>query len=249
MSEAVQERSIPEELETLRTELDNRWKELEDRRDELNKQKEQQDKQEKKLKRSRLFGRIFLIVMAVLCVVMLVIKYVTYFKPEKVNYDSRTQVFSEDSVDTSSLQIMPYNDELTVACQPMLLADSRDHSLQLDFISAPTTKVLVRAEVFTDRKNLGNRKCRLFWHDVVYPDDESLVRIAATGWVRPGEMVEKIKLDELPTRMGDVTVRFTAVNPANTKISSGVFTMNTVLYIVDYQGNMLNENGEWVQAG
>ena len=56
-------------------------------------------------------------------------------------------------------------------------------------------------------------------------------------------------LDEQPTKMSDVTVRFTAVNPANYNISSGVFEMNTVLHIVDYKGNMLNENGEWIKAG
>ncbi len=62
-------------------------------------------------------------------------------------------------------------------------------------------------------------------------------------------MIETIKLDELPCKMSDVTVRFTAVNPANYKISSGVFSMNTVMHIVDYNGNMLDENGNWVSAG
>ena len=71
----------------------------------------------------------------------------------------------------------------------------------------------------------------------------------ATGWVRPGEMIEDMKLDELPTRLSDVTVRFTAVNPANYNISSGVFDMKTVMHIVDYEGNMMDENGNWVKAG
>ena len=53
-------------------------------------------------------------------------------------------------------------------------------------------------------------------------------------------------LDEQPTKMSDVTVRFTAVNPANYNISSGVFEMNTVVY---HKGNMLNENGERIKAG
>ena len=48
--------------------------------------------------------------------------------------------------------------------------------------------------------------------------------------------------------MSDVTVRFTAVNPANEKISAGIFTMDTVLHVVAFKGNMLDENGKWVKA-
>lgn len=48
----------------------------------------------------------------------------------------------------------------------------------------------------------------MFWTDKSYPNDDSLVRIGATGWVRPVEMVQNLKLDELPIKMSDVTVRF-----------------------------------------
>ena len=66
--------------------------------------------------------------------------------------------------------------------------------------------------------------------------------------VRSGEMIAKLKMDELPCKMSDVTVRFTAVNPANEKISGGVFSMETVMHVVDYNGKMLDENGECVNA-
>ena len=147
------------------------------------------------------------------------------------------------------MQVMPFNEDLTVACQPILVGDNRDDTVQFDFICPDTSKVIVRAEIFTKKENLGNRKFRLWWTEKVHPDDESLVRIGATGWVRPGEMVTKLKMDELPCKMSDVTVRFTAVNPANEKISAGIFTMDTVLHVVDFNGNMLDENGKWVKAG
>jgi hypothetical protein len=205
---------------------------------------------EKKNKQSkhRLIGRIFMVAMTALIVVMLIIKYVTYFRPENVKFASDTKSVSEVDPDAASLQVMPFNDDLTVAFQPILICDSRDRTVQVDFVSHETTKVLVRAEIYTDKKNLGNKKLKLFWHDLFYPSDKSLVRIGATGWVRPGEMIEKLTLDELPSKMSDVTVRFTAVNPANQNISCGVFDMNTIMHIVDYNGNMLNENGEWVKA-
>ena len=204
--------------------------ELTKHRHELDEQQRSQDDQERKLKKRRLFGRIFMAVIIVLIVVMLIVKYIIYFRPENVKEATNSKAISEVDPDTSGLQVMPFNSDLTVAFQPILIADSRDNSVQI-------------------KKNLGANKIKFFWHDIFYPNDESLVRIGSTGWLRPGEMIEKITLDELPLKMSDVTVRFTAVNPANHNISSGVFDMNTVLHIVDYKGNMLNENGEWVKAG
>lgn len=222
--------------------------ELSKRRRELNDRQKNQDEQEQKLKKRRFIGRIFMAVMAVLIVIMLIIKYVTYFRPEKISIQENAKSISSVDIDMNSLQVMPFNDDLTVAFQPILIADSRDKSVQINFVSPESTKVLVRTEIYTSMDKLGNKKLKQFWHDKVYPNDESLVRIGATGWLRPGEMIEKLTLDELPTKMGDVTVRFTAVNPANHNISSGVFDMNTVLHIVDYNGNMLDENGKWVKA-
>ena len=59
------------------------------------------------------------------------------------------------------------------------------------------------------------------------------------------KIIEKMKLDELPSKSCPITIRFTAVNPANTNINAGMFSMNTDLVIVDYEGNMLDENGVW----
>lgn len=89
----------------------------------------------------------------------------------------------------------------------------------------------------------------MFWTDKFYPNDDSLVRIGATGWVCHGEMVQKLRLDELPIKMSDVTMRFSAVNPANENISAGIFTMDTVMHFADYKGKMLDENGNWINAG
>lgn len=238
---AVMNNNVSEQTNELTAEMKNR------RRD-LNGQQQKLDEQETKLKKSRRNRCIFMAVMAVLIIVMLVVKYVVYFRPENVKEDKQTKAIAAD-IDVNSLQVMPYNEDLTVACQPILIANSKDNTVKLDLISPQNCKVLVRAEIFADKKDLGNKKLKLFWHGKVHPDDESLVRIGATGWVRPGEMIDDMKLDELPTRLSDVTVRFTAVNPANYNISSGVFDMKTVMHIVDYEGNMMDENGNWVKAG
>ncbi|MBP3268067.1 MAG: hypothetical protein J6M07_07095, partial [Ruminococcus sp.] len=45
------------------------------------------------------------------------------------------------------IQIITFNDDLTVACQPILIADK---SLNIDFVFPDTNKVLIRAEICTD---------------------------------------------------------------------------------------------------
>jgi len=232
----------PEQIEQLRKELEQREK------DDSN-QQEDFDRQEGKLRKKHRNKLIFMIIMIILIILMLIIKYVIYFKPEKINFDNRAQMISEVSPETEGLQVMPFNNDLIVACQPVFIADSRDNSFQFDFMSPESCKVLVRAEIYTAKENLNQKPVKMFCTDFFYPNDESLVRIASTGWIRPGEMIAKMKLDELPYKMSNVTVRFTAVNPANYKISSGIFSMESVLHIVDYQGNMLDENGNWVSAG
>ena len=237
--------------ETLYTaeQIENFRQELEKREKDDNNQQEDADRLEKKVIKKRRINRIFMIIMILLIVLMVIIKYVIYFKAEKITFDNRVQMISEVSPETDSLQVMPFNEELIVACEQILIADSRDKSVKLDFLSPESCKVLVRAEIYTAKENLNEKPVKLFLTDIFYPNDESMVRIASTGWIRPGEMISTIKLDELPYKMSDATVRFVAVNPANQKISSGIFSMNTVLHIVDYNGNMLDENGNWVSAG
>ena len=60
-------------------------------------------------------------------------------------------------------------------------------------------------------------------------------------------MVSKLKMDELPCKMSDVTARFTAVNPANEKIVFGdnrglhgeLLLMNIALLFVKEQMRLL----------
>lgn len=236
---AVIENAAPEQLD----------EEIKKLRKEKNQQQKDLDDKEKKHRTRFKVNIIIIATLAALIIIMVIVKYMAYFRPEKIKNDKNVQMISEVNPDTSNLQVMPFNEDLTAACQPLLIADSRDNMVQLDFICPEQCRMLVRAEIFTKKENLGNKKCKLWWTEKFSSDEESLVRIGATGWVRPGEMIGKLKLDEIPTKMSDVTVRFSAVNPANEKISGGEFSMNTVMHIVDYQGNMLDENGNWVKAG
>ena len=236
----IPEEKISAENEELKEELDKREKSLKQK-------KADTDKLGKKVLRHRNINLLTAAMLMIAIVLALFMKYYKYFKPENVNYDTHTVSASEDT-DVKSLQVMYFNEDLTVAFEPILIVDNRDKSANINFISSPSCRVLVRAEIFTKRNNLGNKPLKLFFTDCLYPDTESPLRIGSTGWIRPGEMITKMELDELPTKMCDVTVRFTAVNPANQKINCGVFTMNTVLHIVDYNGKMLDENGNWIEA-
>lgn len=209
----------------------------------------QSNQKENKENKTNKVLKLTAIVLAILIIIFAIIKYVTYLRPEKFKYDNRVKMISEVNPDYSFLQIMPFNDDLIVACEPILIADNRDNSVDLNFIVPETCKVIVRAEIFVNKDNVNSKPIRMFWTDLFSPEDDSMVRIGSTGWVRPGEMITKIELDELPYKMSDITVKFTAVNPANEKLSGGQFSMNTVMHIVDYEGNMLDENGNWVAAG
>lgn len=223
--------------------------ELKKRRKEQNELKKDLDEQQEKQKKHFRVNIITLAVLVLLIIIMVIIKYIIYICPEKVKFDKNVQSVSTVNPDTSQMQVMPFNEDLVVACQPIIIADSRDKTAIVDFISPDSCKVLVRAEIFTAKNNVKKKSFRMFWTNFLHPKDDSMVRIGATGWIRPGEMISKLKLDELPIRMSDVTVRFSAVNPANTKISAGIFKMETVMHVVDYKGKMLDENGKWVNAG
>ena len=140
---------------------------------------------------------------------------------------------------------MQFNNELITASEEIIFVNSNNREATVNFTSAASNRVLVRAEIFTDVSNLAKKSNKKFWTKLLYPKKYKLVRIGDTGWIESGKIVEKIKLDELPSKTCSITIRYTAVNPANKKINTGMFSMNTKLVIVDYKGNMLDENGIW----
>lgn len=190
-------------------------------------------------------NKIIMIVLLISIVIIAIFKVVYYFFDEKVNYDKRTINISESNVDTGNLYLMKFNSELIVSSEEVIFVNSNNSEASVNFTSAPSNKVLVRAEIFTDVSNLKQKPTKKFWTKLISPEDKRLVRIGDTGWIESGKIIEKLKLDELPSRSCPITIRFTAVNPANTSINAGMFSMNTNLVIVDYEGNMLDEKGVW----
>lgn len=143
---------------------------------------------------------------------------------------------------------MPFNSDLIVAAQEVLFANSDKKSAEFDFISPENNRVLVRAEVYVGKDILDSKPVEKTFHKLIYKNDDSLVRIGDTGWLRPGEILKNLRFDELPNRSCQITIHYTAVNPLNEKVNAGSFDVNTMLYVVDFKGNMLNENGEWVNV-
>ena len=189
--------------------------------------------------------KIIMIVLLVLIVITMAFKVVHYCLNEKVSYDKRAINISESNVNTGDLYLMQFNSELIMSSEEVIFVDYSNNEADVNFTSAPSNKVLVRAEIFTDVSNLGKKISKKLWTSLLYPKDKRLVRIGDTGWIESGKIIEKLKLDELPSKSCPITIRFTAVNPANTKVNAGMFSMNTNLVIVDYKGNMLDENGVW----
>lgn len=190
-------------------------------------------------------NKTIMIVLLILIVIISVFKVVHYFFNEKVSYDKRTINISESNVDIENSYLMKFNSELIVTSEEVIFVNSKNSEASVNFASAPSNKVLVRAEIFTNVSNLKQKPTKKFWTKLLYPEDKRLVRIGDTGWIESGKIIEKIKLDELPSKSCPITIRFTAVNPANTNINAGMFSMNTDLVIVDYEGNMLDEDGVW----
>lgn len=190
-------------------------------------------------------NKIIMIVLVVLITIVAVCKIVHYFFNENKSYDKRAINISESNVDIGSLYLMKFNSELVVASEEVIFLNAKNNEANVNFTSAPSNKVLVRAEIFTDVSNLKEKPIKKFWTKLLYPKDKRLVRIGDTGWIESGKIIKKLKLDELPSKSCSITIRFTAANPANTNINAGMFSMNTDLVIVDYQGNMLDEHGVW----
>ena len=190
-------------------------------------------------------NRIIMIVLSILIVISVVFKITRYFINEKVSYDKNAISISESNVNTGDLYLMQFNSELIMSSEEVIFVDYNNKEATVNFTSSPSNKVLVRAEIFTDVSNLKKKIIKKIWSKLLYPNDERLVRIGDTGWIESGKIIEKLKLDELPDKSCQIAIRFTAVNPANTNVNAGMFSMNTNLVIVDYKGNMLDENGVW----
>lgn len=210
--------------------------------------RDENDTMQSKLKKHSLLTMIVMIALAVLIVVLLLIKYIIYIAPEKVGYEKNVKDLSSVEINTETLNVMPFNSDLTAANEQVLIASTKDNTVKMDFLLPETTKVIARAEIYVDESCLDKKPLKKWWTKLLHPNDDSLIRIGATGWVRPGEIVTDLKLDELPNKQCNVTVKFTAVNPANENISAGEFSMNTIMFVVDYNGKMLDENGSWVNA-
>ncbi len=177
-----------------------------------------------------------------------VFKFIVYFTPETINDEADVKSVSEVQLDSDALYMMPFNSDLTVAGQEVLFASSDSKTAQFDFVSFQNNKVLVRAEIFVDKDTLDSDPIKKLFHNIIYPNDNSLVRIGKTGWIHPGELATDMKFDELPSHSCQVKIRYTAINPLNKKVNAGTFDYNTMLYIVDFKGNLLDENGNWVKA-
>lgn len=203
----------------------------------------------KKLRSSVMIFRILCLLLSITIVIMSVIKYNTYFTPEKVKNEPDAKLLSEAEPDYSAMRLMNFNSDLTVADRDVLFVNSNNNSAEFDLISPERNNVLVRAEIYVDKDHLHSNKIKRMFHGIVYKNDDSLVRIGDTGWLRPGEILSELKFDELPDRSSEVTVHYTAVNPLNEKVNAGTFDISTMLYVVDFKGNMLDENGNWVKAG
>jgi len=178
-------------------------------------------------------------------IILATFKIIHYFFKEIVRYDKSAINISESNVDTGDMYLMHFNSELVMASEEVIFVNSNNNEANVNFVSSPSNKVLVRVEIFTDVSNLKQKPNKKFWTKLLYPKDDKLVRIGNTGWIESGKIIEKLKLDELPKKSCPITIRFTAVNPANTSINAGMFSMNTDLIIVDYKGNMLDQNGVW----
>ena len=205
------------------------------------------------LRKKSLIRRIIAIILILAILATLAVKAVLYILPEDPGYAKSSTPISEVNPDMDTLSVMPFNGQFTVASQGTLILNSNDKTAQVNFVSLESNKVLVRAEYFVDVEHLGNRPARLFWTNLLFPveeekkDKEQLVRIGDTGWVRAGEMVETLKFDEVPTCSGELKMRISAVNPANTKTSAGQFSANGELIVGDFNGKILDGEGNWVE--
>ena len=90
-------------------------------------------------------NKTIMIVLLILIVIISVFKVVHYFFNEKVSYDKRTINISESNVDIENSYLMKFNSELIVTSEEVIFVNSKNSEASVNFASAPSNKVLVRA--------------------------------------------------------------------------------------------------------
>ena len=112
-----------------------------------------EETKQKELKKSRI------IMITILAIVLILVSFKVnrYVFKEKISYDKNAIDISKSKVKTGDLYIMQFNKELITASEEVIFVNSNNKVADVNFTSAESNRVLVRAEIFTDVSNLSKR--------------------------------------------------------------------------------------------
>lgn len=179
---------------------------------------------------------ITFIVLTILVIVATI--FVAQYKNLKIS-------FEKDAVQTSNIELpdletMQFNSDFTVKAMPAIIYNQDTKEATLNFTSPVTNNCNVKCEVYASHKVVSNNPVAALAN--LFNRDTDLVLIGCSDLIKPGQTLQSIKLDRVPDRQSSITIKYVAYQP-NSLFSSGSFSQDTTLFIVNNSGEMLDSNG------
>ena len=198
----------------------------------------------KKIKFKTLILAILIFCVVVVSIVILLTKDETKYSEDSID---NTAINTEKVKELPTLSTISPNLDITIQCLPTLLCDYKTGDASFYFTIPETSDTVVKAEVYVGKDSLPNHfsnTMEYLFSNNRYTREHGFIKIAETGLLEPGKTIEKIHLEQTPTKLTEVWIRYVAYEK-DSKISKGSFIQPTTIFVVDNKGSILNQNGKW----
>lgn len=161
-------------------------------------------------------------------------------------YKNIELTFDASATETASITLpevetMQFNSDFTVQAMPAVIYDQSTGEAMLYFTSPVTNNCNIKCEVYASYEVVSNNPVASIVNKLGKQDTD-FVLIGQSDLITPGQTLEYIKLDRVPDRQTQIRVKYLAYQP-NSLLSNGSFVQNTVLFIVDGNGNIIDSSG------
>lgn len=180
---------------------------------------------------------IILIALTALMIIMTI--FIATVKNTKVSFE-KNAVQTSDIV-LPELETMQFNSDFTVEAMSAIIYNQTTDEATLYFTSPIANNCNIKCEVYASYKVVSNNPIAALVNKFGSQDTD-FVLIGSSGMIKPGETLQSVKLDRIPDRQSNIIIKYIAYQP-NSLISSGSFAQNTVMFIVNNNGDMIDPNG------
>lgn len=154
--------------------------------------------------------------------------------------------FEKDAVQTSDITLpdlerMQFNNDFAVEAMSSIIYNQSTKEATLNFTSPITNNCNIKCEVYASHEVVSNNPVATLVN-MFGKHDTDFVLIGDSDLIKPGQTLQSIKLSRIPDRQSNIIIKYVAYQP-NSLLSSGSFSQNTTLFIVNNNGEMIDSNG------